>query len=212
MMTKLFLVRHGESRANEMGLLAGHSNFELTELGRVQANETAEALGNEPFAAVYSSDLVRAQDTARPHAERRGLAVIPKRALREVYCGDWESLSFAYLGKNEPERYQKGFVDSFLTAHLPNGESVPEAGNRFYDAVIEIAKENEGKTVCIVAHGGVIRSFWAKICGTPAEIATAKHPYPSNSSYCVVHYDGERFLPVEFSHDAHLSTVTHLHI
>ncbi len=211
-MTKIILVRHGESRANEMGLLAGHSNFELTELGKKQAMETAEALSGEQIDAVYASDLVRAVETARPHAERRGLSVIPARELREVYCGDFESLSFAYLAKNEPERYTKGFIDSFMTAQLPAGESVPEACERFYGAVLRIARENEGKTVLIVAHGGVLRAFWAKICGTPAEIATAKHPYPSNSSYSVAEYNGERIIPIEFSHDAHLSTVTHLHI
>ena len=211
-MTRIILVRHGESRANEMGLLAGHSNFELTELGREQARETAEALGGEQVAAVYASDLVRAMETAKPHAEQRGLSVIPVRELREVYCGDFESLSFSYLDQNEPERYKKGLVESFMTAELPGGESVPEACDRFYAAVQEIAKRHEGKTVLIVAHGGVIRAFWARICGTPTEIATKKHPYPSNSSYSVVDYDGEHFLPVEFSHDAHLSTVTHLHI
>ena len=211
-MTRLILIRHGESRANKMGLLAGHSNFELTELGYEQARETAAALADEQIAAVYASDLVRAMETARPHAERRGLSVIPVRELREVYCGDFESLSFAYLDQNEPERYKKGFVETFMTAELPGGESVPGACERFYGAVKGIAERHEGKTVLIVAHGGVIRAFWARICGTPAEIATPKHPYPSNSSYSVVEYDGERFLPVEFSHDAHLSTVTHLHI
>jgi broad specificity phosphatase PhoE len=66
--------------------------------------------------------------------------------------------------------------------------------------------------VLIAAHGAVIRVFWAIISGTPKEEATDKHDYASNASYSIAQYDGERIVPVEYSHDAHLPTVTHLHI
>ena len=75
-----------------------------------------------------------------------------------------------------------------------------------------IAKAHEGKTVLVASHGAVIRAFWALICHTPLDVATGKHPFPSNSSYCVVEFDGEKFIPISFSNDAHLSVATHLHI
>jgi exodeoxyribonuclease V alpha subunit len=77
---------------------------------------------------------------------------------------------------------------------------------------VEIAKENPDRTVMIVAHGGVIRVFWALICGTPKEEAAQKHAYASNASYSIASFDGERFIPIEYSIDSHLPEVTHFTI
>ncbi len=211
-MTKIIIVRHGESKTNELGLLVGQGDFPLTDLGLSQAEQTAEALAAEQIDAVYSSDLTRAMQTAVPHATRRGLAVIPDKELRETHCGDWESRAFADLRENETELYVGGFCNRFMTFAFPGGESVPESGERFLHAVERIAKENEGRTVLIASHGGVIRCFWALICGEPLESAGDKIPFPTNAAYSVAYFDGERFIPVEYSHDSHLSNVTHVHI
>ena len=207
-MTKIIIVRHGESKTNELGILVGQGDFALTDLGLSQAEQTADALADEQMDAVYSSDLTRAMQTATPHAARRGMAVIPDKALRETYCGDWESRPFSDLRENEPERYVGGFCNKFMTFAFPGGETVPESGERFLHAVERIAKENEGKTVLIASHGGVIRCFWAMICGEPLESAGEKIPFPTNAAYSVAYFDGERFHPVEYSHDAHLSVTT----
>ena len=83
-MTKIIIVRHGESKTNELGILVGQGDFPLTDLGLAQAEQTADALAEEQIDAVYSSDLMRAMQTATPHATRRGLAVIPDKDLRET--------------------------------------------------------------------------------------------------------------------------------
>lgn len=87
-----------------------------------------------------------------------------------------------------------------------------ESGVRFYNKVRELAEEHLDKTILIATHGAVIRVFWAMINGTPKEEATAKHDYASNASYSVAYFDGKRFIPAEYSHDAHLTHTTHLHI
>ena len=209
-MTKIIIVRHGESKTNELGLLVGQGDFPLTDLGLAQAEQTADALAEEPIDAVYSSDLMRAMQTATPHATRRGLTVIPDRELRETHCGDWESRPFADLRENEPERYIGGFCNQFMTFAFPGGETVPESAERFLHAVERIAREHEGKTVLVASHGGVIRCFWALICNEPLESAGDKIPFPTNAAYSVVHFDGERFHPVEYSHDTHLSVATYV--
>ena len=207
-MTKIIIVRHGESKTNELGLLVGQGDFPLTDLGLAQAEQTAEALAGEQIDAVYSSDLMRAMQTATPHATRRGLSVIPVEDLRETYCGDWESRSFADLRENEPELYVGGFCNRFMTFAFPGGETVPESGERFLRAVERIAKENEGKTVLVASHGGVIRVFWAMICGEPLESAGDKIPFPTNAAYSVAYFDGEKILPHAYSCDEHITTVT----
>ena len=211
-MTKLIIIRHGESEANELGVIAGWSDYPLTALGLQQAEETATYLvANEQIDVVCSSDLCRASATAKACADKLGLTVQTYPELRETYCGDWEGITFAELEARDPAEYVV-FKQIQLLYPIPGGENLWESGIRFYDKVLDIAKENEGKTIVIAGHGAVIRVFWALICGTPKEEATAKHDYASNASYSVVHFDGERFTPVEYSHDSHLTHSTHLHI
>ncbi len=211
-MTKLILVRHGESAANVKNVIAGHLDVPLTPIGLEQAEQTAAHLSTAHIDAVYSSDLLRALHTAIPHAARRGLTVITDPELREIRCGSWEGKSREYLEENEAEAYINGFRHHYFHFAMPEGESEAECRLRFYNAVLRIAKENADKTVLIVSHGAVIRSFWAEICGFTADEADEKQDYPSNASYSVAEFDGERFIPVEFSHDSHLTLVTHVHI
>ena len=210
-MTKLIIVRHGESEANELGVIAGWTDYKLTALGLEQAIQTADYLANEKIDVVCSSDLCRAFETAKPHAEKRGLTVNAYPELRETYCGEWEGITFAELNGRDPAEYEH-FKKTQLVYTIPGGENIWESGERFYQKVFEIARENDGKTVLIAAHGAVIRTFWAIISGTPKEEATAKHDYASNASYSIVHFDGEKLIPVEYSHDSHLTIATHLHL
>ena len=210
-MTKLILIRHGESEANSLGVIAGWNDYELTALGLAQAEETAAHLASEQIDVVCSSDLRRAYATAEANAKLHALTVQAYPEFRETYCGEWEGITFADLEARDPVEYDK-FRRYQLTYTIPGGENLWESGIRFYNKALEIVKENEGKTVLIAAHGAVIRVFWALICGTPKEEATAKHDYASNASYSVAHFDGERFIPVEYSHDSHLTHTTHLHI
>ena len=206
-MTKIILIRHGESEANQLSTLAGFSDYPLTDLGLEQAGITAEHLKNEKIDAVYSSDLLRALTTVQPHAEQRGLSVISCPELRETFCGDWEGGVLADLQAKYPVEYQR--MRETLDFTYPGGENWWDSGVRFYNKALEIAKQNPDRTVLIVAHGGVIRVFWALVCGTPKEQAAQTHPYATNASYTVVEFDGERFIPIEYSHDSHLPEVTH---
>lgn len=211
-MTKLIIVRHGESEANELGVIAGHNDYRLTALGQKQAEETAAYLATEHIDAVYASDLSRAMATAKPHAAMRGLAVIPSKELRETYCGDWEGVAFDWVKEHCPEIYFGPFTTDFMRFTLPGGENIADSGKRFLREVTRIARLHEGGTVLIAAHGAVIRCFWALISETPLDKATEKHPYPSNSSYSIAYFDGERIIPEAYSCDAHLTSVTHLNI
>lgn len=211
-MTKLIFVRHGESKANVTHKIAGHTDFPLTEIGLEQAKQTADYLSVEPIAAVYSSDLSRAMATARPHAERRGLEVIPSVALRELNCGEWENVEVDLLREREPQRYGVGFCRNFLWAEIPGGESIPDCARRFGEEVVRIAKAHEGQTVLIASHGATIRIFFAMISGLPLEEANEKFQFPSNSSYSVAEFDGNAFSITEYSKDDHLTIVTSVHL
>lgn len=212
-MTKIIIVRHGESESNRTHSLAGFIDLDLTDVGYKQAEETAAHLADVQIDAVYSSSLQRAIHTAEPHAKRRGLSVIACDELRELYCGEWEGKLVADLAVQYPVTYAEGFLKHFGTSRADGGESMIECGNRVYAKILEIAKRHEGETVLVVSHGGAIRMFWAMICGIPAEeINDENQPWPSNASYSTVLFDGEKLIPHEFSNDSHMTTVTQVHV
>ena len=91
--TKIYLIRHGESVGNLHRICLGHTDLDLTDLGHEQAKKTAEALADVDFDAVYSSDLIRAVHTAEPHALKRAKSVEKSELFRELYFGDWENAS-----------------------------------------------------------------------------------------------------------------------
>ncbi len=160
-MTKLILLRHGQSMANLLGIGAGQLNYALSELGHEQAGLAADYLvAHETIDVIYSSDLQRAYDTARPTAERLGLPIIRDSSLREIDSGDWAGLTPEERKKRDPELFRLCRED-FSRMRYPNGESVADTYRRVVPCICRIAKENEGKCILIAAHVGTIRVFHA---------------------------------------------------
>lgn len=206
-MTRIYLVRHGESQGNAARMYLGHTDLDLTELGYKQARETAEHLKNLKISAIYSSDLQRAMHTAEPHAAPRGLNVVPSFELREMNVGEWEGVHLDVLLQDE--RFIKGWRDDFGNFTLPGGECVAKAGDRIYRELEKIAKAHDGEVVMAVFHAGAMRAFWCKILGIPKDDWASAVPFPTNASYSVVEYENGVFTPIVYSEDSHLEFVTH---
>lgn len=204
METKIYLVRHGQSIGNAEGLYQGHTNMGLSEAGKEQANLTAERLKNINIDFIYSSDLIRAHDTAEPHASLRGLDVIDSKELREMYIGDWEGMSISDLKRDHYQEFVVEWHENFGTFQFPNGESVTQAVDRVYNEILRIAKKHIGKTVLIASHAAVIRGFWCKICGVAASDMAKAFPFPTNASFSTLTYNGKQLIPGEFSCDEHI--------
>ena len=147
MPTRIILVRHGETDWNRERRWQGHADRPLNDTGREQAEALAAELAGEPIAAVYSSDLLRAHETARVVADRLGLDVTAVPALRERRFGSWEGLQDV-----EVERRFPGANGP------PDGETREEMTRRVLDSLAEIAAAHAGRTVLVVSHGGPIRA------------------------------------------------------
>ena len=202
--TKIILVRHGQSLANAEARLIGHCNMGLTELGQEQALKTAIALKDEKIDLIYSSDLIRAHDTAIPHSEIHNIPIVDSVLLREIHLGDWESRLVEELKRDYYEEYTVGWKENFGTFAFPNGESVLGASKRFHSAVLDIAKQNVGKNILITAHAAVIRGFWCLINGIQPQDMKKAFPFPDNASYSVAEFDGEKISPLRYSCSEHL--------
>ncbi len=207
MKTTIYLIRHGQSIGNRLHLMLGHTDLDLTELGLAQANATAEALSNIHFDAIYSSDLIRAMYTARPNANLRGIDVIPDKRFRELYLGEWEGKHVEDIARDYGEKFSVEWRDRFGIFRAPNGESVPELAERIYTALVSVASEHPGETLAVATHAAAIRAVWGKISDIQSSDLAHRLPFPSNASYSILEYDGERLVPVAFSQDDHLADI-----
>jgi broad specificity phosphatase PhoE len=155
--TRLILVRHGETEANLLQMWHGSLDAPLTPRGRRQVEATAARFAawsqQMPVDRLYVSPLPRAQSTAAAIATALDLAPIIEEGLREFSIGDWEGRTFRDLIDNE-QLWQRWAIDP--TFAPPNGESPYAFGKRAEAALWKLVRENEGRTIVAVTHGGVI--------------------------------------------------------
>ena len=202
MKTRFVMVRHGFSVANDQKRFAGNSDFELTELGALQAKKCAEALKGEKIDAIYASDLKRAYQTALPIAEALDLPINKCKGLREIFAGEWESMLFDELCEKYAEDYSV-WRNDVGKARCTGGESTVELSERVLSALEKIARENQGKTVCIATHATPIRAVCTAAAGlAPEEMAKIK--WVSNASINVFDYEGGIFTAVSVDNAEHL--------
>lgn len=161
-MTKLILVRHGETEWNAEKKFQGHTDTQLSPEGLRQAAHLADSLAEEKIAAVYSSDLNRAFVTAEAVAKRHGLTVKGLSSLREIKFGDWEGLTYTAIHEKWPSQLS-GLFTTPGEIVIPGGESFYELKKRATDTIDELVAKHEGETVVVVAHGGTIRTIFCGI-------------------------------------------------
>lgn len=199
-MTKLILIRHGQSLGNLCERFLGHTDMDLSELGYKQAKITADYLKNERIDAVYSSDLMRAYNTVLPIAEQRGLTIVRDKSLREIFAGDWEGKSYIELAEMYPDEYGK-WRNDIGNAHCSGGESVMELQKRIVDKIIKIAYAHPSETVCIGTHATPLRVLNAFINNIePSRIKEI--PWATNASVTVVMYDGGKMTMTDYGNDS----------
>jgi len=158
--THIYLIRHGESMANERDAFIGHTDLDLTQKGRFQAGMAAEYLKDIPVDVIYSSDLIRAYHTAEYTSKTKGIEIIKNKNLREIFAGEWENKTFCELEKEYPDEYNT-WMNNIGEAKCIGGESVKDMAKRIIAEMEKIVHENEGKTVFVFTHGTPIRVLCA---------------------------------------------------
>lgn len=153
--TRFIVIRHGETAWNRATRIQGHTDIPLSPLGLAQAERLAEALADEPLAAIYSSDLSRARQTAEAVASAHGLAVQVDAGLRERAFGRFEGMSWDEIAQQHPEdavRWRKREPDF----DVGDGESLNTFSARCLAAARRIVAAHPGENIALVAHGGVL--------------------------------------------------------
>ncbi len=150
-MTKLILVRHGETDWNRVNRIQGWLDIPLNEEGIKQAEISAEELSRVKMAAVYSSPLKRALQTAKAIAGKQHLGIKKVSALQEINFGKWQGLLVSEAKREDEELYCR-WLRKPLEVRPPGGESLEEVSRRVEKACRTIADTHPQETVCLVTH------------------------------------------------------------
>ena len=165
-MTRLILIRHGETDWNAEGRWQGHADVPLNSRGHAQAEETARSLAGEKIDAIYVSDLRRTEQTAEPLARAQGLEVRVDRRLREIDQGEWQGLLISEIQSRYADEFRRR-RENPLEVAPPGGETALQVRERVLAAVQDILSAHPGQTVAIVSHGFALAVIRAYFQGVP---------------------------------------------
>jgi broad specificity phosphatase PhoE len=166
----VYLARHGQTAYNREGRFQGHLPVPLDETGRAQARELARRAAGHAFAALWSSPLVRARETAQVISRRIGLPAREDPRLAETDAGDWTDRTFEEVRLEAPERFA-GFVGGDPGFSFPGGESFAQHGERVAAALADV--ERGPLPALVVCHGVVIRIALVQRAGNRGPLAKA---------------------------------------
>lgn len=157
MKTKVLLIRHGETAWNKDLRFQGHTDIPLCEDGIEQAKLASKKIGGN-FDIVYASPLDRAYKTATILCENTSVTPIIYNDLKEINFGPWEGHTLDQIKELYPDDFltwRNDPVDGFFTG---GDKSLKEVSTRCKNAILNIVSSNKGKTILIVAHGGILRA------------------------------------------------------
>jgi probable phosphoglycerate mutase len=200
-MTRLLIVRHGETQWNRESRIQGHADSALTAQGIAQAQALGERLARERIDHLYSSDLGRALETARIIAARTGHGVRVEPRLRERNFGVGEGLTYGELDHEYPEVFSR-VRETDPDYEIPGGESRRQHYERVGAAFEALARAHPGETLAVVCHGGVLAAFFRRIHGIAI---AAPHPIPiPNAAFNAVAREGASWSVLAWGDTAHL--------
>lgn len=201
-MTKIFFVRHCEAEGNTKGLLQGRYDSEISGSSGKQLELVSLRLRNEPFEAFYSSPLKRAYKTAQAINRYHNLTIQKDPRLIEIDMGDWEGHSWTEVQERCPDEL-KVWNETPGKFQAPGGESLAQVTERMWQAASEIARANEGKTVCAVSHGCAIRSLLCRALGKPlSELNDI--PWGDNTAISVLEFENGKARVLSMNDASHI--------
>jgi len=210
---RLWLVRHGETDYNVAGRIQGQIPTELNANGHAQAAKLARYFAPKPFAAVWSSDLPRARQTAEAIAAPLKLPVNTTTDFRERNFGQFEGKTTDEIHLIKKSMGLTSTGDLAEWSGVPGIESDEELWGRFANTMKKLSTDYRGKDVLIITHGGAIKLALYKILGIPTG-QPRRFPL-SNGILAITQFRNDAFyllsmvdLPLLFDHETSADTAT----
>ncbi|OJB29034.1 phosphoglycerate mutase [Burkholderia ubonensis] len=204
--TQILFIRHGETAWNRIRRIQGHIDIPLADSGLAQAQRLAVRLARETrdgarVDAIYSSDLMRAQQTAQPAADALGLPLVLRAGLRERAYGIFQG--------HDSTEIEARFPDAYAAWQTRDPGFEPEGGESqraFYHRVLHalepIVAAHPGGRIACVAHGGVLDCVYRFANGL--DLAAPRNYQLLNTSINVVDYVDGRANVVQWADVSHL--------
>ncbi len=201
-MTRLILVRHGETEWNRIERFRGRADIPLNPLGLAQAEATGKRIAAEWLPeAIYSSPLSRAFKTAEAIAGKLSLPVISHQGLIDIDYGQWQGLTPEEAKKRWPELVT-AWYRSPHKVEIPGGESLRSLRRRSLAVLEEIGTRHRGQTIVLVGHTVLNRVLLLAILGLGN-----KRFWNIGQDTCalnVIRIDGEDYILVCLNDTCHL--------
>ena len=169
--TEIILIRHGETEWNSQKRMQGHSNSDLSSVGQAQIQALGQWMKNVPFDHIYSSDSLRAKQTAEAITQFSGHELQFDQRLREKNLGVFEGLTSEEARERHPEVFRL-FKTAGSKYVIDEGESTQQLQDRALEIVNEIRIKHPEERVLLVTHGGFIRVVMKHSLGLSLETPT----------------------------------------
>ncbi|MGD2149511.1 MAG: histidine phosphatase family protein [Desulfobacterales bacterium] len=150
-MTKVYLVRHGQTAWNLEEVFRGRMDIPLDDTGKKEVHLAGEALIDETIHAIYSSPLSRSMETAENIAKFQNIEVTPLESIIDISYGDWEGVSLDDVRKKYPDLYTLWLREPHKV-NFPNGESLEQVRTRTMAAINKLIEKHQNETIALVAH------------------------------------------------------------
>lgn len=201
-MTEFTFIRHGETDWNRQQRFQGQIDVPLNAAGHSQAARLAARLAASPPDLLFSSDLLRARETAAPLAGAWGMAAAPLPGLREQSFGVLEGLDVPTIKARHPDLWAQWLVHRADFA-LPGGESLRQFHERVMAAVRLLAAAHAGRHLTVVTHGGVLDMLWRSAKGLSLDgLRDCAIP---NTGINRLHWQDGRLQILSWADDSHLA-------
>jgi probable phosphoglycerate mutase len=201
----IVLIRHGETAWNAERRLQGHIDIGLNDEGMRQVAALGQALAQEPFDAIFASDLQRALQTAEALIVTRTMPIVIDAGLRERCYGAFEGMLYDDIAPRYPQAHA-AWMAGEVDARFPQGEFVAETLNEFHaranSTMRKIIASGAYRKIAIVSHGGVLDCVFRAI--NDVHIGATREFDVLNASINRLHWDGRQLQIREWGNVAHL--------
>jgi broad specificity phosphatase PhoE len=198
---KIYLIRHGETEFNRLGVFRGRYEVDLNDRGRRQAGQIGEALKDQGIELLLSGPLARAKETAQIIGRTIGVAPAVDEAFNNIALGKWQGVPKAEIKRDYPDLW-KLWITEPEGLRIPDGETVEEVRKRSIKGLMKVLGEHQDG-LGIVTHRSVIKTL-------AASLLQVKPPYfwkfyIDNAAYSVFEYGANGFTLLAWNANAHLT-------
>lgn len=181
-MTRLYLVRHGQTTFNAERRIQGQMESQLTEGGERQAIKLHDKLKNVHFSSLYVSPMIRTRKTAELLTEGWGLLPVYRDELKEILMGDWQGMLVSEIEEKFPTELEV-FWHHPEDFSRPTCETYAQVRERAALLMEELVKTHPGENVLVVTHGALLKTLYTYFKYQQIhEIANAPHPHSTGLS------------------------------